>query len=377
MRWNARPISAAVLLTALVVRAGAQPADGLPSGDGTANTANLDLMTGRDCVLTLDSGEVFRGRLLGHGGGTVSLRNQFAGEFEVPVERVRRVEGWAPPPANPVPVVNPLVSSPVETAALQESMPGAPVLPPKEAAVPPAAPAPAAPTPAAPTPASEPPPTFWTKAEYSLEGGLTGSQGDTERSNLRLGFAGRWTRPDDVLTADARYVVSYDRDNKVQDRLDLRGRNDWNSPNSPWVVFAEGSAEFDEFTRYDALVRVGGGLGYRFIRSETTSLLGRLGAGVVKEFGSEDTDPRPEGILGLDFSHKFTPTQSIVSNIELFPSLDDLEQYRTRTRAYYEVRLSDKTNLNLRLGVEHRYDTGFSGSRQDQLDYAATFVIRF
>lgn len=362
----------------------AQPADGLPAGDGGTSESNLDLMTGRDAVVTLDSGEIFRGRLLGHGGGMLALRNAYAGEFEVPLDRVRRVEAWVPPPTNPVPVVNPLVTSPVETdmpvipgssggVAGVEVDPAVLPAPSPDAAKPKDATANAAEKPA-PPPA---PAGYWQKSEYSFEAGLSGSSGQTERSNLRFGFAGRWTNPDDVLTFDARYLYTRQRDQTVQDRLEAKVRNEWISLDSPWQVFAESSAEFDQFTAYDALLRGGAGVGYRFVRNDKTSLVGRVGVGFVREFGSDDEDIRPEGILGVDFSHKFDTLQSLVVNAEAFPSLEDLGRYRTRTRAYYEVRLSEKTNLNFRLGVEHRYDSDSGQQNPENLDYAATFVIRF
>jgi putative salt-induced outer membrane protein YdiY len=344
--------------------------DGLPAGDGGTSEANLDLMTGRDSVVTLDSGEVFRGRLLGHGGGMVALRNAFAGEFEVPIDRVRKVEAWVPPPVNPVPVVNPLATSPVEAAMPQIAESGVlPVQPAEKAAE--AKPAAGGGAPVVTEKG------IWAKSEYSFEGGLSGSSGQTDRSNLRFGFAGRWSNPDDVLTFDARYLYTRQRERTVQDRFEAKARNEWISLESPWQVFAEASSEFDRFTRYDALLRGGAGVGYRFIKNDRTSLVGRVGVGFVREFGSDDQDVRPEGILGVDFSHKFDNAQSFVLNAEAFPSLEDFERIRTRTRAYYEVRLSEKTNLNLRLGVEHRFDNGPGQGDRENLDYAATFVIRF
>ncbi|MFM9958604.1 MAG: YdiY family protein [Phycisphaerales bacterium] len=356
------------------------PLTELPPGDGTTSTANLDLLTGRDAMLVLESGEVFRGRLLGHGGGTVSLRNQFAGEFEVPVDRVRSVDVWMPPqPPPPVAPVNPLVSVPVESQLplAQEVVVGlpTPVAPPAPAVPPPDG----TPQPATPAAAAA---GFWEREEYSFEGGLSGSSGQTERSSLRFGFVGRWSNPTNVLTIDSRYISTRDRGNLVQDRFEGRGRHDWISADSPWQFFMDASGEVDRFTPYDALARIGGGVGYRFINSERTTLVGRLGAGMVQEFGSDDDNPRPEGILGVDFSHKLDSLQSFVLNAEAFPSLEDFERYRTRTRAYYEVRLSEKTNLNLRLGVEHRYDSipgenGGGATNRENLDYAATIVIRF
>lgn len=348
--------------------------DGLPSGDGSASRENLDLLTGRDAVLVLDSGEVFRGRLLGHGGGTVSLRNQFAGEFEVPVDRVRRVEVWVPaaPPASPP--MNPVASAPVESPlpVANEAMPGG--LHP-QAPVTPA-------TAFAPTQSGEPSRGLWEKSEYSVEGGLSGSSGQTERSSLRFGFVGRWSNPTNVLTVDSRYISTRDRGKLVQDRFEGRGRHDWVWQDSPWQFFVESSGEVDRFTPYDALARVGGGLGYRFIGTETTTLVGRVGAGAAYEFGSHDDAFRPEGILGVDLSHKFDSLQSVVVNAEAFPSFEDFDRYRTRTRAYYELKLSEKANLNLRLGVEHRFDSvpgqgGSGATNRENLDYAATIVIRF
>jgi len=347
----------------------AHAADGLPWGDASTSRKNLDLLTGRDVVLTLDSGEVYRGRLLGHGGGTISLRNQYAGEFEVPADKVKKVEPWQAPSPTPVAPPPPLAATPPE--AVLPTQPVAPTV----LAPPVPAPAPAPQPAQAAAPVAEP--KFWDKIEFNLEGGLNGSQGNTDRVNLRFGTVARWTRQDDIASLEYRLVRTDDRNRTIQNRQELKGRNDWLSLSTPWTVFAEGSAEFDEFKDYDSLMRLGGGVGYRFIHDAKTTLTLRLGAGFSRKFGSTDDEYQPEGIGALDFSHRITDAQSIVVNAEYFPSLDNFDQYRTRTRAYYEIRLSDKTNLNLRFGVEHRYDTDPGRREHNDLDYAATFVLRF
>lgn len=372
-----RLIVAGALLGAWCALVSPASEGGLPPGDGSTSKTNLDLMTGRDAVVTLDTGEVFRGRMLGHGGGMLALRNRYAGEFEVPLERVRRVAPWTPPEESTA-LVNPLSSATIESEAPVGG--GASTLPPESQGKP-KPPAPGGSDPAQATAAAKPPAPerqgFWDKHEYSVEGGLSGSSGQSERSNLRFGFAGRWTRPDDVLTFDSRYIYTRQRDETVQDRFEAKLRNEWKTPEDPWIVFGESSAELDRFTNYDALLRAGAGVGYRFIRNDRTNLVGRVGGGLIHEFGSDDEGVHPEAILGIDFNHKFDDAQSFVVNAEAFPSLENLDRYRTRTKAYYEVRLSEKTNLNLRLGIEHRYDSGSGEGNRENLDYAATFVIKF
>lgn len=346
--------------------------DGLPPGDSSASRANIDLLTGRPVVVTLETGDVFRGRLLGMGGGSISLRNQFAGEFDVPLDAVRRIEVWlAPDP--PEASVPPLAASPVELALPPESVP----MPPAAAQTETPSSTKPGPEPAPAPVATAAPKNFWQRGDYNLEGGLSGSQGNTERSSLRFGLVARWTAPDDVLSFESRYIYTRDRGRTTQDRLDLRARNEWLFEGKPWSIFAEGSGELDEFRDYDALVRGSAGVGYQFIKDDKTSLIGRLGFGASREIGSGDESIRPEGVLGADFSRRLTENQSFVINAEAFPSLEDLEQYRTRTRAYYEVRLSQTSNLNLRLGIEHRFDSSTDRKEQNDLDYAATIVIKF
>lgn len=345
----------------------------LPPGDGTASADNLDLLTGRDVLLTLDSGEVFRGRLLGHGGGTVSIRNQFAGEFDVPAERIRQAVAHEPPSPTPVPPPPPLVSTPVEQS-LGPTADITPVTrPPEVTPVPDAGSASQANT----AQAQQPPTPLWEKQEYHVEGGFAGTEGNTRRSNLRFGGVARLSRPDDILTLEGRYLTTRERERTTQERVELRGRNDWISTESPWQFFVEGSAELDRFREYDALVRGGGGVGYRLLQTDRTSLVARLGAGFSRKFGSNDESVRPEGILGLDFSRRFRDADSLVINAEAFPLLEELDRYRTRTRAYYEIRLSERVNVNLRLGVEHRYESDPGRREHSDLDYAATIVVKF
>jgi hypothetical protein len=124
------------------------------------------------------------------------------------------------------------------------------------------------------------------------------------------------------------------------------------------------------------------GPAYEFIKTERTLLLGRLGVGFSKEFGSgEGVDNRikPELDLGLDFEHKLDDRQKILASIDYFPSLLNFpKDYRVVGKAAYEVLVDPKNNLTLKLGVENRYQSlPGEGKKKNDLLYFATVVYSF
>lgn len=362
------------------------PSAPLPAGDGTASAKNLDLMIGRDVAIALESGEVFRGRLLGRGGGSVAIRSQFAGEFEVPIEKLTSVRATDLNKGSPAPLTPALAASPVDTmiTGVQMPLPGQPQLPGPDTTTatvqPLPTPAPAAAVATA-TDTKSTPQGFWTKSEYNIEAGLSGSQGNTERSNIRLGFAARWTRPDDTLTLNSRYLYNNSQGTTNQNAFNLNIRNEWTQVASPWSEFVESSVEADEFKPYDALVHVGGGVGYALIKNDKTKLTIRLGAGASKEFDGPDDNVNPEGIIGMEMNQRINATQTLVTNAEVYPSISSSGEFRTNLRAYYEFALTTSGNLNLRFGIEHRYDSLSQGNNKgydhNDVNYGATLNWRF
>lgn len=217
-----------------------------------------------------------------------------------------------------------------------------------------------------------PPLGFFEGWEGSVEAGLNGTTGNSENFNFRLGLnAARLT--DDMETRyDALYRYNTSEGEDTANRFETGLRNDWLFEDSPWRLFAQGRYEFDEFQDWDHRISGFAGVGYEFIDNDTTTLVGRAGLGGALTIGGNDEDFTPEALLGLDFTHKFDDSQQIALGTEVFPSLDPIGDYRVNSYADYTVTVNPDTNMFLKLGVMHRWDSDPGDARRSDLDYYLT-----
>jgi putative salt-induced outer membrane protein YdiY len=220
---------------------------------------------------------------------------------------------------------------------------------------------------------------FWDGWGHTVALGLNGSEGNTENLSIRASLKGE-RKEEFMATA---YELIYGRVEQsgdvTQNRFEGRARNDWLFRDSPrWRYFLTATYEYDDFQDWQHRVTVGNGFGYAFIQDERTLLLGRAGIGVVREFGGSDNRWRPEGILGVDLEHKLTERQKLTATAEVFPELLELGPYRARAAASWEVLLDEEMNLNLRLGVEDRYDSSpGEGRKRNDFTYFAMLGFTF
>lgn len=231
---------------------------------------------------------------------------------------------------------------------------------------------------APPPPPPPPPPGFFEGWKGNIEGGLNGSDGNTETLSLRFGVnLNRITETMETRIGGF-YTYASDGGEKTKSRGELNLRNDWLFKDSPWGFFALGKVEYDEFQPWDW--RVSGSLGpsYTFVKNEKTMIRGRVGAGASREFGSDNNDITPEADFGLDFTHQFKPGHKMFVTTDYLPDLEDFSQYRWNTRAGYEILIDPSSNLSLQFGIDDRYTSNpDQGAKRNDIDYFALLVWSF
>ncbi len=226
--------------------------------------------------------------------------------------------------------------------------------------------------------AAEEPTSFFDGWTGNVALGLNGATGNTERFSMRGEIGG--TRDTKRMTTTARTYYTYATDDGTvsESRFFLGARNDWKLENDRWFVFAEGSAEFDDFQDWDWRLAAAGGVGYYFIRNDKTTLNGRVGAGLSKKIGGDDTAIRPEALIGADLSHQLTERQKITAGATLYPDLSEAGEFRLVSNAAWEILVDPEVNMSLRLGVEDRYDSmPGNGFKKNDFSYFAMLVWEF
>jgi hypothetical protein len=229
-------------------------------------------------------------------------------------------------------------------------------------------------------PAKAPQPTsFWEGWSGTIEGGLNGSEGNSENLNIRGGIgAERKTERIDT-TASFTYKYSTSEGDKTESRGELNARNDWKSvKGSPWGWFLLGRLEYDEFQDWRWRASAYTGPTYALVETEKTKLKLRAGFGFSREFGGEKNEFVPEFDFGVDFEHQLTERQKIFASFDYYPSLLDVPEFRTLARAGWEIIVDPEVNLTLKLGVEHRHQSDPGDDRENNdLDYFALIALKF
>lgn len=229
------------------------------------------------------------------------------------------------------------------------------------------------------------PTSFWSGWTRSVEFGLTGSAGNTENLKVR-GIFETERKTDDLRTLlRFRYLYGEDEGSVSENEGRVRGENDWLFPGERYFVFAFAVYEFDEFQDWETRLQLFTGLGYEFLKEralldsgqDRATLTGRVGAGATREFGGSDDTWHPEALIGLDFVWEINDRNTFAAGTEVFPALDDLGEVRTVSYATYDVLLAEKTDLRLRMGVEHEYDSDPGDAKENDVKYFITILATF
>jgi putative salt-induced outer membrane protein YdiY len=213
-------------------------------------------------------------------------------------------------------------------------------------------------------------PSFLRGWNSSVEFGLNGSEGNTSRQALRFVFKTR-RKTDQIETSfnSLLRMTSQDKSKSVR-QLTLDGRNDWfNQDIKSLRYFAEGKVELDEAQPWDYRVSGFGGIGYDFIKTERTSLVGRSGFGGSQRVGIADDEFRAEAFLAANVTHKLSEKQNIKAAIEYLPDTSTWNDYRVNADAAWEVKIDPESQMYLRLGVANRFESDSGTAKPNDLDY--------
>jgi len=213
-------------------------------------------------------------------------------------------------------------------------------------------------------------PAFLRGWKSSVEFGLNGSAGNTDRQSLRFVFKTRRKTEKIETSFNSLLRMTQQESSDAVRQLTLDGRNDWfNQDIKSLRYFAEGKVELDEAKPWDYRVSGFGGIGYEFIKNEKTSLVGRSGFGGSQRIGIDDDEFRAEAFLAANVSHKLTDQQNIKAAVEYLPDTSTWQEYRLNANAAWEVKIDPESDMYLRMGVANRYDSDPGNARPNDLDY--------
>ncbi|MFZ4574030.1 MAG: DUF481 domain-containing protein [Phycisphaerales bacterium] len=294
-------------------------------------------------TVTLTTGEVLRGSASTIDADHIRLVHPILGELTIPIERVRSIE---PALAQPEPQPTESLSTPPEPAADEPA-------------------------------AESPAPSFWDEWTRSVSAGFNASDGNANAINGRLALEAARDTPLLRTTVGGAYVYAQDAGGVRKARLDAGARNDWRLKHSRWRVFATAAAEYDQFADWDWRITTTAGLGYAVVKTEHAEVVLRAGPGLSREFGGEDDTIAPIAVVGADFNWKLSPQSSLAASFDVLPDLAKPSDFRTISKAGYEVLLDHETNLLLKVGGSHRHDSDPGGAEPNDFEFFVALGLRY
>ncbi len=206
--------------------------------------------------------------------------------------------------------------------------------------------------------------------DHAFSAGISGASGNNENFSGRVSLTAERNTDTSETKAHASYIYSTSEGQRSASRGELGLHHDW-LLDGPWRYFAQGKYEYDEFQAWQHRLSGALGVGYEFINTDKTTLIGRAGAGASYEFGSNaDETLVPEGLLGLEWSHKLSTNTTLKANSTYYPSFNNFGEFRLNSGAGIEVVLDAETGMTMNAGVEHRHDSDAgTGIRPNDIDY--------
>jgi hypothetical protein len=200
---------------------------------------------------------------------------------------------------------------------------------------------------------------------------MDGSEGNSESCNLHVGFHAKRKTESNILTLSLDYNRDTAQSVTTTNRLYFDGRLERLLAESRWSLFAHETVEYDEFQSFNVLDTSDAGVGYRAIKNDNTTLIGRFGAGFSHEYGGPESGLYiPEVVFGIQLEQQISKKQKFVGVVEYAADVGDFRRYRLRTQAAWDITLDQEKNLNLRVGVLDLYNSMPDGAKPNDLDYA-------
>lgn len=193
------------------------------------------------------------------------------------------------------------------------------------------------------------------KSHLSLS--TASSFGNTDTQVFQVGVTSLRERPADRTKLDALYYYGATSGDRSDNRFSAGFLHDWLMPDSPWLWFADGRYDYDEFQSWEHRINAHLGAGYQLVDEEDLQVTVRGGLGFVREFKSANQDWRPEALFGGDFTWQISEKQKLTGGTTIYPDLDDMGEYRVVSGLDWSMLLDEERAMSLKAGLAHEYQS--------------------
>ena len=187
--------------------------------------------------------------------------------------------------------------------------------------------------------------------------GISGSAGKSREQNINLAFEAEFEDKATRIDSKTAYFSARSEGERTDNSFFSSINRDWLKPDSPWLSFAGGRFDWDEFKDWDYRLSANSGIGYEFIDSDTFLVVGRVGVNANQTFGGEREEFTPEALLGIESKWVINGYQKLKFSNTLYPSLKDSSEFRNLSSLDWQLDLNTVHGVALKLGLLNEYDS--------------------
>jgi putative salt-induced outer membrane protein YdiY len=231
------------------------------------------------------------------------------------------------------------------------------------------------PPPTCPCPPAPAAPPIWTG---SAGFGLSMNRGNTDTTNLNLSFeATRDPKQKDIWKFQALYMRGDTSGEATADRFFAQARYQRNL-NAHVFVVGELPYLRDRFKSIDYLIAPSGGIGYKVVASERTTLSADAGLGVKWEKNPGfDVDTSAVVTSGDDFEFKLSPTSSITQSFKALWDADDWGDALYTFSAGVAAALTTRSQLKITILDAYATEPPTAEVKKNDVAVLAAVVYKF
>jgi putative salt-induced outer membrane protein YdiY len=187
----------------------------------------------------------------------------------------------------------------------------------------------------------------------------TASRTSSSTYNIRLGAEAH--RKTDAEQFDLTASWYWNQSNGVTSDNDIlvRAVQEWFIPESRWLLFAQGTWQYDQFEDWGHRVSPYGGVGYRVFDRDDLSLTLKGGAGVTWQYRGNEVDPQLLFEANTDW--KIDDRQNLSGFASIAPDPVRWDHYLATLSVDWKYRLGDETAWAFNVGLRNIYDSNPSG----------------
>ena len=205
---------------------------------------------------------------------------------------------------------------------------------------------------------------------------LTGGNTDTKSFNFTFNLV-RDPKTKNVFKADALYLRSSQNDVLTLHRSSLRLRDEYNLSKRVFL-FGELGYLRDEFKDIQWLLAPIGGVGYRLVTNDRTSLTVSGGAGGYFEKNSYVEVKKTGSVnAGQDFSHKLSSTATITEAISTLWKTNDFGDSLTNFRAGVASTLYKNLEIKVEFLDSYKTKPASATIKKNDTAFLTTFLLKF